>query len=171
MLKGESIFLRILSPCDVGEKYLNWMHDDDVIQHLESRWRAYSMEDLKEYVRVLNLSQQDVFFGIFVIETREHIGNIKIGNIDQIHRFADVGLLIGEASARGKGYGTEAILLACRYAFEELNLNKIIAGIYAVNIGSFKAFLKAGFREVGRLHRHRFCKGDYVDEILVEKCR
>jgi hypothetical protein len=44
MLKGESIFLRILSPCDVGEKYLNWMHDDDVIQHLESRWRAYSMK-------------------------------------------------------------------------------------------------------------------------------
>ncbi len=61
-----------------------------------------------------------MFFGIFVIETREHIGNIKIGNIDQIHRFADVGLLIGEASARGKGYGTEAILLACRYAFGNL---------------------------------------------------
>jgi len=171
MLKGESIFLRILSPSDVDEKYLNWMHDDDVVQHLESRWRSYSIEDLKEYVRIVNLSQRDVFFGIFVIKTGEHVGNIKIGNIDQIHRFADVGLLIGEASARGKGYGTEAILLACQYAFEDLNLNKIVAGIYAINFGSFKAFLKAGFREVGRLHRHRFYKGEYVDEILVEKCR
>jgi RimJ/RimL family protein N-acetyltransferase len=80
-------------------------------------------------------------------------------------------VLIGERRCWGKGYGAEAISLATRYAFEELNLNKVIAGIYAANVASLKAFLKAGFKEAGVLRQHRFCKGVYMDEIIVEKCR
>lgn len=171
MVFGNNIFLRILSPEDVDERYLRWMRDDTVVQYLESRWRSYSQEELKEYVRASNISERDALLGIFLMETKEHIGNIKIGSINQIHRFADVGLLIGEKSARGKGYGTEAIVLACRYAFDELNLNKIVAGIYAVAEGSYRAFKKAGFSDVGIFRRHRFFQGAYVDMWIMEKLR
>lgn len=43
--------------------------------------------------------------------------------------------------------------------------------MYAENLGSYHAFIKAGYREVGRLRRHILFNGRYIDSILVEKCR
>jgi len=113
-------------------------------------------------------STNDYLFGVFLKDKSEHIGNIKIGNIEQIHRSGDVGILLGNRKQWGKGYATEAIKLATRYAFEELNLHTLTAGMYVNNIGSQKAFMKAGYTEVGRLKNHRFYKGEFVDVIIME---
>lgn len=168
---GERIFIRFLSEDDVTEEYLNWLRDIEVIRFLESRWKIFTLEDLKQYVRSINNSPYDYMFGIFLLDTGKHIGNIKIGNINFIHRFGDIGLLIGDKNYWSKGYGTEAIKLATRYAFEDLNLRCIIAGIYSNNIGSYRAFLKAGYEQVGVYRKKRFFNGSYVDEIIMQKLK
>ncbi|MFQ5596589.1 MAG: GNAT family N-acetyltransferase [Nitrospiria bacterium] len=168
---GKRIYLKLLSPDDVTPVYIDWMQDEAVIQFLESRWTVYGLDALKAYVKTLNEDPNAYLFGIFLLEDGRQIGNIKIGGIAPLHRFADIGLLIGEQSMRGQGIGTEAIQMATTYAFKELNLQKVVAGLYANNIGSHKAFLKAGWREAGRMKCHRFYKGGYVDEVLVEKLR
>ncbi len=165
---GERIYLRLLSPDDVGAKYLHWMQDPDVLQYLESRWRFFTLEDLRAYVRITNDGLNNFMFGIFLNADNCHIGNIKIGNINQIHRYGDIGLIIGDKPQWGKGYGYEAIKLATEYAFRELNLHKLVAGIYKDNIGSYKAFLKAEYREIGVLKEQRFSGGEYQDEYVVE---
>lgn len=167
---GDRIYLKILSVEDVSNNYVDWMKDEEIIQFLESRWKVYTFEDLRAYVKEMNDSSKDFLFGIYLKEGDEHIGNIKIGAINQMHRFGDVGLLIGNKKIWGKGYGAAAIKLATEFAFKELNLNKLKAGIYANNMGSYKAFIKAGYREVGRYRKHRFFKGEFVDEIIVERC-
>ncbi len=168
---GDRIFLKLLLPEDVGENYVKWMEDEEVTRFLESRFKRYSLEDLKEYVRNMKESPSDFLFGIFLKENNKHIGNIKISGVDQIHKFGDIGLLIGEKSEWGKGYGTEAIKLITKYSFEQLNLHKLITGIYENNISSLKAFSQAGYKEVGRYKKHRFFNGEYIDEILLERCR
>ena len=65
----------------------------------------------------------------------------KVGNL---------GLFIGNKEKWGGGYGTEAVNLATEYASQELNLNKLTVGIYGNNTVCYKAFLKAGYNEVGR---------------------
>ena len=167
---NENIMIRLLSEQDVTEKYLSWMVDEEVVQYLESRWFRHTLDSLREYVKRMNDSPNDFLFGIFINEFG-HIGNIKIGSINQHHRFGDLGLFIGEQAVRGRGFGTEAIQQATRYAFEELNLNKLTAGIYACNSASYKAFQKAGYRSVGFLEKHWFYKGEYVDGLIVEKVR
>lgn len=164
---GEKVFLKILSEDDVDENYVEWLNDNEVTRFLESRWRAHSLEDLREYIKTINGSLNDILLGIH-LKNQEHIGNIKIGQIHPVHRFGDLGFLIGR-KYWNKGYGTEAIKLATEYAFKELNLNKLFAGIYCKNGGSYKAFMKAGYVEVGRLKRHVFFEGNYVDSIIVEK--
>jgi ribosomal-protein-alanine N-acetyltransferase len=170
-IKGNEIYLKLLLPEDVSENYYNWMNDEEITRFLESRWSVFSMDDLKKYVQAMNSSQSGFLFGIFLTKTNEHIGNIKIGNINPVHRYGDLGLIIGIKKVWGKGYGTEAVKLATDFAFKELNLNKLIAGIYEGNTGSYRAFIKAGYQDAGRLKKHRFYNGEYVDEILVEKCR
>lgn len=170
-LLGQGIFLRPLTEEDVGEDYLGWMRDPLVIQYLDSRDQVQTLDSLRTFVRNMNASGRDHLFGIFLAPGGEHIGNIKIGNVREPHRSADLGLIIGHRPAWGKGHGTEAIALATRHAFEQLALNKLWAGMYAENLGSYHAFIKAGYREVGRFRRHILFKGRYIDSILVEKCR
>ncbi|MCS6809512.1 MAG: GNAT family protein [Bacteroidota bacterium] len=170
-LCGQKIYLRLLTPDDVGDTYVAWMNDSEITQYLESRWAVHTKESIRAFVQAMCESPTNVLFGIFLRDTHKHIGNIKIGNINNIHRYADVGLIIGDKESWGKGIASEAITLATRYAFEELNLHKLIAGMYEPNLGSYKAFINAGYRDVGRYTRHFFYQGRYVDGLLVEKCR
>jgi len=170
-IEGTSVFLKVLSPDDVDDAYIRWMQDSEVLQYLESRWRRYTRVDLVAYVQEMNRSTDNLFLGIYLRAGDRHIGNIRIGDINHVHRFASIGILIGEKDLWGKGYGSEAIRLASDYAFRELNLHSLTAGVYEDNRGSCAAFLRAGFREVGRYQKRRILQGKYVDEIILEKVR
>jgi RimJ/RimL family protein N-acetyltransferase len=166
----QKIFLRLLNPEDVGQYYVDWMNDPDVVRYLESRWHSYTLEDVKDYVRRINDSPNDFLFGIFLTKTNQHIGNIKIGEINHTHRFGNVGIIIGEKKYWGKGFGTQSISLATKIAFQQLNLNSLTAGVYSSNDSSYRAFLNAGWEEVGRYKKYRFFEGEFIDQIIVQKC-
>ncbi len=168
-IKGNRIVLKTLSPENVTQNYLAWVQDEEVMQFMESRWKSYTLEELKDYVRRMNESSNDFLFGIYTNDNNEHIGNIKIGEINIVHKFGNLGLFIGNKEKWGMGYGVEAVKLATEYAFRVLNLNKLVAGMYENNIGCYRVFFKAGYNEAGRLKKHRLCKGEYVDQIIVEK--
>lgn len=168
ILQTDKIYLDILSDDNVSPDYVNWMNDYQITRYLESRWKAQTQQSIQDYIRYMNKSDNDILFGIFQKDERRHIGNIKIGSINWIHRNADIGLLIGDRNSWGKGYASEAIQLVTKYAFESLNLHKLWAGIYVGNEGSYKAFLKAGWSDAGLFKEHRFTEGKYVDEYVVE---
>jgi [ribosomal protein S5]-alanine N-acetyltransferase len=166
----QEIVLRTLDPDEVGEYYVDWMNDPAVVKYLESRFATHTLASIRQYVREMNASPSDLLLGIFLAETGQHIGNIKIGEVNRAHRFANLGLLIGEKSARGRGIGTRAIVLATRIAFRDLHLRCLTAGIYADNPSSYRAFLKAGWKEAGRYKNYRLSDGNYVDQINVQAC-
>ena len=169
VVKGNRLVLKILYPENVTQSYLDWMRDEDIIQFMECREKTYELEDFKDYAKRVAESHNDFLFGIYTSSDNVHIGNIKIGEINQLHKFGNLGLMIGEKKYWGKGYGTEAVKLATENAFHKLHLNKLIAGIYGNNTGCYKAFLKAGYNKVGRLEKHRLHKAKYVDQIIMEK--
>lgn len=165
--RGERVYLREVRPSDVNATYYRWMNDPEVTRYLESRYYPQPAEKITEFVEGMLGNRNHVFFAIVLKDGDRHIGNIKLGNINWIHRTADVGLLIGEKDCWGKGYASEAIRLITEYAFGTLNLRKLVAGCYDVNGGSAKAFLKVGWAEEGRRKAQYFCDGAYRDEILL----
>ena len=169
-VSDQILFLRPLDPADVGQYYVTWMNDEEVVRYLESRWYTHTLDSIRDYVRHMNESPTDYLYGIFMTETNQHIGNIKIGEVNQIHKFANIGLLIGEKSCQGRGFGTQAIILATEIAFRELHLNSLTAGIYGSNQSSYRAFLKAGWEDAGRYKKYRLFEGNFVDQINVQKC-
>lgn len=162
-IQGERLYLREVRPSDVNETYYRWMNDPEVTAYLESRFYPNALESLADYVQGKISDHDNLFLAIVLQEGHRHIGNIKLGPINWIHRFADVALLIGEKECWGRGYATEAIRLVVTHAFQELNLHKLTAGCYIANQGSYKAFLKAGFVQEGLLRQHFHCRGEYVD--------
>lgn len=166
-LEGKNMYLREVRIADVNENYYNWMNDNEVIKYLESRFYPQSREKIEEYVRSINNDPNHIFLAIIEKKSNTHIGNIKLGSINWFHRLADVGLIIGEKTAWGKGYATEAIRLVTEYAFRKLNLHKLSAGCYEENIGSEKAFKKNGYIVEGIRKKHCFYAGKYTDVILM----
>lgn len=153
---GKNIILRTLELADCQEYYINWLNDNETNQYLESRWSKHDISSVKNFVASINNSEHSYIFAI--IQGTKHIGNIKIGPIDYLYKFADIGYLIGEKSCWGKGYATEAIGLILEFAFETLKLHRVEAGAYEQNIGSQKALLKNGFIQEGVFRKRKFLK-------------
>ena len=162
-LHGETVYLRKLTRSDVTEDYVAWMNDGEVTQYLESGFFPRSLDELRDYVAEQMERDDVVFLSIVERDTDEHVGNIKMGPINWIHRRADIGLIIGDKQAWGNGYGTEAVELLTMYGLNRLNLRKITAHCYESNDGSKRVFQKAGYESEALLEDHVFCDGEYVD--------
>lgn len=166
-INGKHIYLREVRLTDVNESYYSWMNDREVTQYLESRFYPNSLDALRKYVEHKLNDRENVFMAIILNKSNRHIGNIKLGPINWIHRYADVALMIGEKDCWGKGYGTEAIRLIADYAFDKLNLHKLTAGCYDANKGSSESFQKAGFTIEGICKSQYYCIDKYVDSIRL----
>jgi [ribosomal protein S5]-alanine N-acetyltransferase len=166
-LTGQNIYLREVRISDVTESYYRWMNDPAITQFLESRFYPNSIDSLKEYVKSKQDDSTNVFLAIVIKENHRHIGNIKLGAINWIHRFADVGIIIGEKDCWGKGYASEALTLVTKYAFDTLNLHKLTAGCYEMNQGSVKAFQKVGYYIEVIQKSQFYYQGAYVDAVVL----
>lgn len=167
LAEGPRLGLRRLRRADVSSAYVGWLNDADVTRFLESRFSPHSEESTAAYVSKLEGDPNNVLLGIFLLDGARHIGNIKVGPIDRHHLCASVGIVIGDKGCWGKGFATEAISLATRYAFASLGLHRLEAGAYAENVGSAKAFVKAGWHEEGRERSKWLCEGRFVDGLRV----
>jgi ribosomal-protein-alanine N-acetyltransferase len=161
------IHLRDVRESDLNDEYLGWMNDPEVNKFLETRFRPQTMDDLKYYFHNHREKQDEPWWAICY--GNDHIGNIKLGLINWIHRHGDISLFIGNKSYWGKGFGTGVIRLVTSYAFNCLNLHKVKAGIYVDNHASYHAFHKAGFKESGYLIDDRFIDGKYMDLLIMER--
>ena len=106
-------------------------------------------------------------FAIRLAPDGRHIGNVRLGPIRAEHRLAELSLYIGDRAAWGRGYGGETVALVTRFAFEALHLNKTMGRSYAANEASIRAFLRAGYRQEGRLRAHYLLDGKPMDLVVM----
>jgi len=170
-LESERLYFREVRESDINEQYYSWMNDSEINEFMETWFWPHSMDNIYDYWVDHQEKRDEPWFAICLKETHEHIGNIKLGKIDWIHRYAEVGFYIGRKDLWGQGYGSEAIKLISDYGLYKLNLHKIGAGIYSENYVSKKAFEKAGFIPDGQRSRHVNHNGKYMDIRYFGKFR
>jgi len=166
-INGDRIYLRKVELSDVDQKYVDWLNDPDVNQFLETRHETQTIDSVQKYVEKMVSLDDELFLAICLQDNHKHIGNIKLGPINPIHKFAEVSLFIGDKNQWGKGFATTSISILSNYAFSELSLHKIMAGCYSNNIGSIRAFGKAGFVIEGKLKSHYLFNASYLDRICL----
>ncbi len=163
---SDRIYLREVVASDINETYLSWMKDTEVTRYMESRLQQPSLVSLAEHWKKMNQSKDThLFLAIIDKDKNKHIGNIKIGPIDKENSSSPIGIMIGERSCWGKGYGAEALAMAADYCFRKLHLHKITAGMVSKNTGSIKAFEKAGFTRE-KVTKSQFLYGGEVVDVF-----
>jgi RimJ/RimL family protein N-acetyltransferase len=113
-------------------------------------------------------SAGETVFTIYERATWRPIGTCGLHDLDHRNRTAEFGILIGEADARGKGYGTEATRLMLDYAFTALGVHNLMLRVFAYNRAGIRAYQKAGFREFGRRREAVWMAGRLWDVVYME---
>lgn len=127
-------------------QYVSWLKDPKINAFLESRHETHTLSSVTEFVESVDKRADAILFGLFLRDTGEHIGNVKISDIEFNHGHAEIGYLIGNHEVWGKGYATEAIVAVSAFSFSILKLTKLTAGAYSQNTGSIRVLEKSGFQ-------------------------
>ena len=165
--RAKGIFLRLMQESDVTERYLTWFRDDEVTKYLESK--HITAEEALEFLRWGKRTQRRFIYAICLEENGLHIGNVKIGDIQRRSMLSDLVTVIGDRDWWGKGIAATAIRLGTEIAFSTYGIRKLNGGIESGNIGSLKAYLRAGWVQEAVLHA-QYGDGDGLHDRLVVSC-
>lgn len=163
MYQGTKIRLRPLERKHLS-KCVEWLNDPEVTENLALS-EPVSMEGEQRWFDDLLRDNSTRVYAIETVEG-EHIGNVGLHEIDLHNRKTELGIVIGEKSLWGKGYGTEAVLLALKLAFEGMNLNRVYLRTFVNNERAQKCYERAGFVKEGILREDHFKNGEYIDCLV-----
>ncbi len=105
-------------------------------------------------------------FRIRTLADDKLIGFVEL-DVTWNHQNAWVGIGIGEADYRGKGYGSDALRVAVSYAFRELGLYRVSLGVFAYNQRAIRAYEKVGFVHEGALRAALYRDGQRYDQLFM----
>ena len=164
-LIGERIYLRAPQHSDAA-LLANYFNDAAVNQWLHAH-RPLSPEMEAARLEEMTKSQDDVLFAIVRRETNDLLGLTGLHELNFRHRTAELGILIGDKTAWGQGFGTEATQLQLKYAFETLNLHRVELDVQAENARAIRAYEKAGFVKEGVKREAYWGSGSWQDIVLM----
>jgi len=165
MLTGRLITLGPVVPADFPNLF-RWA-DDLEAARLNEPYRPAVWKHQEELWFNVGKDQSRVFFAIRKLGTQPLIGYAQIHGIDPVHRSAMLGLRIGDAAERGKGYGRDALEQAVSFCWNHLNLSRIGLVVFATNERAIKLYKDFGFEQEGVLRRGVFIDGQWIDVVLM----
>lgn len=153
-LQTSRLYLRYLTIADVSQAYVNWLNDPAVNRYLETRHIEQTIATCEEFIEQCQLDPGSHLFGVFLKETDEHIGNVKIGSIHEHYMRGQISLFIGEKKYWGLGLSSELVSAVTEYGIKKLGLHRLEAGCYEDNLASLRVFLKNGYTVEGFFRGH-----------------
>jgi RimJ/RimL family protein N-acetyltransferase len=179
-LEGEQVLIRKLRFSDAGDVFINLIGKDENSSTSTSA-QPYPGKKVSRIIRraiplrrgtlkfvVQTLCPQKIKkehkLGIVLKETGRVIGVITFSKVDRQNRCAEIGFWIGK-KYWGHGFSSEAVRLALKIGFEQLELHRIYAWTYEKHIASRKVMERCGFKLEGTM-REAVLKDNTRQDIL-----
>jgi len=147
--------------------YLAWLNDLEVTKHLgiPTYLMPVSFDELQRYFEANAYHHSNILFAVLEEGSGRFIGTVRLSHINWVTQTAEIGVMLGDSHSRGKRYGSEMVELIVGYAFDQLNIRKLVAGSHAANKASLGCFLRLGFQKEGILREHIYIDGEYIDYV------
>jgi len=162
ILRGPRLVVRSLREPDVAR-----LAEIAAEPEIWQRWGELSDADLRA-----KLAGADDVTAMVVELDGDVVGLIQYHEeTDPDYRHAGVDMFLAE-SARGQGYGREALLLVVGHLFEQRGHHRLTIDPAADNEPAIRCYAAAGFRTVGVMRRYeRGRDGSFHDGLLMELVR
>jgi RimJ/RimL family protein N-acetyltransferase len=169
LFKGRLVRLGAADVKLIGQLFSRWGRNSEYKRMLDADPAyLYSEKATREWFE----REQDkpepeyLLFLIRTLEGDQVIGDIGLESIHQ-HGDAFVGIGIGEPEYWSKGYGTDAMEIILRYAFQELNLHRVSLDVFEYNPRAIRSYQKAGFQIEGRYRQFLNREGRRWDMLFM----
>ncbi|MFC4012668.1 GNAT family N-acetyltransferase [Nonomuraea purpurea] len=167
MLSGERVHLRALEPAD-SEAMWRWYHDPEIGRWMDTSPPISLAQNMDKGANRPRNTFEQMLLGIETRQERRLIGYVALGDTDFIHGEATVqSIAIGDRDHRHGGYGSDALRVICRYAFEQMGLHRVMLWVVADNTAAVRAYTKVGFVEEGRRREAFRTQGRRHDFLMM----
>lgn len=164
-ITGKKCYLKSIDRSEAGN-WAKWYNDIDISIPESNVYDVISKENTFGSIEWY-LENDQLIFTITDKSSGKSIGIIEL-ETDSESRTGSFGIIIGEKEYWGRGYGMEATLLILDYAFNTLNINNMMLGVYAFNKRAFSLYKRIGFKEIGRKREFQAIGGRRYDMIMMD---
>lgn len=167
MLKGEKVLLRAFKREDLQRQ---WAFNNDLEMEVLGGGDPPEPQALERLEAEFDASTQKGGRDgtSFAIEADDkYIGGCALFHFDQIAHTCEMGIGIGDRAYWGYGYGRDAIRVLLDYAFRLRNLHKVWLTVNSDNERAIRSYERCGFVEEGRLRKHVWNNGRYIDLVYM----
>lgn len=101
-------------------------------------------------------------------DTGEIVGRVALSNVARgAWQSATIGYYVAR-DHNGRGYATDGVRKALRFAFEDAGLHRVQGAVIRSNVASLRVLQKTGFRSEGVARRYLQINGEWRDhEVLA----
>ncbi len=164
-LQTQRLGLRALIEEDADGPYLAWLNDEETCAGNSHHIYPYSRNQAIDYIRSVRSDKSSLVLAIIMKSEERHIGNVSLQHIHPVNRSAELAVLIGDKSCRGKGIGEEACRMIVAHGIKALNLRRVTCGTFVANEAMQKVALRLGMKEEGRRREAVYKDGLWQDVI------
>ena len=142
--KGSSVTLCYMRPEYITDQYVGWLNDPDVVKYSNQRFQLHTLKSCMSYLNSF-VDTTNYFLAIMENHSGVICGSIT-AYLNIYHNTADLGLMVGDRSLWGRGYGLEAWELLMRHLGTLKKVRKITGGTLSCNIGMITIMERAGMK-------------------------
>lgn len=166
MFRGKRVVLRAFTDGD-AEVMHRFVNDEATMrQMLAGMPYPSTLRDEMQWVGQQSSYTRGEYHFAVENEAGAFIGRCGLIRLDWKNRVAELGMMIG-APYQHQGYGSEALMLLCRFCFAQLNLNRLVVRVFAGHGAAIRCYEKAGFQREGLLREEVFRDGRYQDVLVM----
>lgn len=163
--------LRAREPED-AERFVAWNSDPETMRWWDRTYPPLPADAMAARIAASpppSFAEQS--YSIVALDMGAHIGWCGLFGISPEHRHAELGVMIGDPSNRGRGYGTDAVRALCRLAFERMNLVRVTLTVFPENVAARRAYERCGFVEEGVQRQAAWKRGAWHDLVHMALLR
>ncbi|WP_416144799.1 GNAT family N-acetyltransferase [Planococcus koreensis] len=170
-LMGNKIYIRFFEDQDAQALLDLHVRNREFFQKYSPIFQeeSYTLDGIRNFISdsaTQRETDKNYAFGIFAKENHKLVGEISLS---RVVRGPLQKCMIGyslDSQFNGKGYTTEAVALAVEFAFIELKLHRVEAGVMPSNTGSIRVLEKAGFHKEGLEQKGVKINGSWEDHYI-----
>lgn len=166
-LCGERLTIRPFIVDDISERYISWLNDAEVVRYSNQRFRRHDQNSVSAYLQSFSDSPA-LLLAIDERHSKTMIGTMTIYP-QYHHETADVGIMLGERSLHGQGYGREAWCLIINWLAEQCRVRKITAGTLDCNLSMVRLMKAAGMHHEATRYKQEIIDGKPADILLFAR--
>ena len=171
LLRTQNLILRAPQATDYAAWAVLRMESREFLTPWEPTWNEDDLTRTSFRLRVKRAAREiaaDEAYSLFILDGRSEtlLGGLTLGLVRRgVAQACTLGYWMGQRHA-GKGYMSEAVRGALRFAFQELALHRVEAACLPNNAPSRRLLDRVGFQHEGMARSYLRINGVWADHLL-----